>query len=192
MDCATTFDPATRSARLFLVLLSSVLLWPGISVGQKSASASVAITATVHGSLSINVRTVPLTLDLASAAGARNYFAVPVVVQWNLNPAEVHAFEVVAYFADPGAALRDAATGVAIPSAYVLGRIGQGGYRPFAESNYAGPAGGSLSLFRTAIVPGASRGQRQDLLEIKVDEALLPGLPENSYRGTLYLEARHY
>jgi len=101
-----------------------------------------------------------------------------------LNPADVQAFRVVAYFHDPAAAVTDPATYTAIPANRILTRWGTEAFTPFASD-------GAATLFQTSVFSNR-HGEKQNLLELKIDNAMMASLPDGSYQGTLYLEVRHY
>jgi len=170
------------SMRRILVGLS-VLLVSLCSHAQLSASASVPIVLRIPGTITLSLSSVPVAVDVAN--GSQRTFSVPLSVSWNLNPAEVQGFRVVAYYQNAGAALTDAATSTALPAASLRTRWGQGSFIPFASDATA-------TLFQTSILPTVRRGDKQDVLELKIDDALVPSLPDGSYQGTLFLEARHY
>lgn len=185
--------PNSENAHLgpFVLLLCTLLL-AGTSAGQTTATASTTISATVRSSITISMRAVPVSFDLSAGGDSRNHFAMPLTITWNLNPSEVRAFEVIGYFNDTNAALVDAFSGAAIPSAHVLGRLGLPMYRPFSETTSFGPADRSLLLFHTPVSHENRRGRQQDLLELKIEDIFLPDLPRGGYQGILYLEARYY
>jgi hypothetical protein len=161
----------------------SVLLLSLYSYGQMSASASVPIVLRIPGTITLSLSSVPVSVNVAN--GSQRTFSVPLSLSWNLNPAEVQGFRVVAYYQDAGAALTDVATSAALPAAALRTRWGQGAYLPFASDATA-------TLFQTSVLPTVRRGEKQDVLELKIDDALVPLLPDGSYQGTLYLEVRHY
>jgi len=176
------------AATLICVLLASQLG----SAQHLSATGSVTIKAVVRGSVTVNVKSIPLSFDFDPADPARNYAAVPVVVSWNLNPAEVQGFQIIGYFGNSSTALLNSEHGATVPSSHVLGRMDAGPFRPFSDTSEVGPPGGSLSLMRQSIVHGDSRGTRASLLEMRIDQDNLPNLPKGNYEGMLYIEVRHY
>jgi hypothetical protein len=117
--------------------------------------------------------------------GAQQTFSVPLSLNWNLNPAEIPAFRVVAYFSNPQAALMQTDSAQVLPAHQLLSRWGRGDFLPFASDS-------TLTLFRTTILPGMRRGLKDDLLELKIADYALPALAEGSYQGMLYLEVRYY
>ncbi len=175
-----------------LVLSLSLAMLAGSSAGQISGTASTRIAARVRSSVTVSMRTVEVAFDLSASDGARNHFAIPLLIKWNLNPMEVRGFEVIGYFPDPDVALADAFSEVAIPSANVVGRLGSLPYRPFSGTASVGPAEGGLLLFRSEVSQANRRGQQQTSLELEIEDAFLTRVPKGSYRGTLYLEARYY
>ena len=164
---------------MLVVLLSMVSL---ASYAQLSASASVPIVLRIPGSITLSLRSVPVSVSLTD--GAQRTFTVPLALSWNLNPAEVQAFRVVAYFQDSGAALTNPTTSTALPATKLLTRWGTSAFAPFASDATA-------SLFHTSVFENR-RGEKQDSLELKIDDAMATSLPNGSYEGTLYLEVRHY
>jgi hypothetical protein len=178
---------ATTTAFLVFVLSCAEF-----AVAQLSAISGVTITATVRGSVTVDARSIPLSLEFDPADPARNNVALPLAVTWNLNPAEVQGFQVIGYFADPARALLNEIDDVVVSSAHVLGRVDTGQFRPFRDTNDVGPAGGSLSLFHEAVSNGNARGNRSKLLEMRLDQESLPELPKGTYRGVLFIEVRHY
>jgi len=167
--------------RIFLGI--SVLLVSLCSQAQLTASASVPIVLRIPGTITLSLSSVPVSVAVAN--GTQRTFSVPVSLSWNLNPAEVPGFRLVAYYQDAGAALTDPATSTALPAATLRTRWGQGAFVPFASDATA-------TLFQTSVLPAVRRGEKQDVLELKIDDALVPSLPDGSYQGTLFLEVRHY
>lgn len=176
-------------AALLCVLLASS---QPASAQHLSASGSVTITAVVRGSVTVNVRSVPLSFAFDPADPAANYAAFPVTVTWNMNPTEVQGFQVIGYFANSAAALLNPENGATVPSSHVLGRMNSGPFRAFGDTSEVGPPGGSLTLMRQSVVTGAARGTRSSLLEMRLDQENLPDLPKGNYEGMLYIEVRHY
>jgi hypothetical protein len=184
--------------RLMALAAAVALMFPPLllpqpaSAQQLSATATVMLRAVVHGSVTVSARTVPLLLTLDPSDPSRNYTAIPLSIKWNLNVAESQGFQVIGYFANPGAALQNQAAGVTVASSQVLGRMAAGEYRPFSDANEIGPAGGSLKLFEQSISPGNSRGKRSGMLEMRVAEEASQQLPGGLYEGMLYIEVRQY
>jgi hypothetical protein len=137
----------------------------------------------IPGSVTLSLRSVPVSVSVGN--GAQQTFSVPLSLNWNLNPAEVPAFRVVVYFSNPQAALMQRDSTQALPAQQLLSRWGRGDFLPFASDS-------TVTLFRTAILPGMRRGQKQDLLELKIADNAVPALAEGSYQGVLYLEVRYY
>jgi hypothetical protein len=98
---------------------------------------------------------------------------------------EVPAFRVVARLQDGPAALADPATLTAVPATELVSRWGEGEFLPFTSDATA-------TLFRTNILPDLRRGQKQDVLELKITDAAAASLADGSYQGVLYLEVRYY
>lgn len=181
--------PALSVATVFFLFLA--IAHPAVAQ-HLSANGSVRISAVIRGSVTVNAKSVPLSLDFDPDDPARNYAAFPLSVTWNLNPAEVQGFQVIGYFANPSAALLNRDAGIAVPSSHVLGRMDMGQFRPFSDTSEVGPAGGSLSLWQQSVVNGEARGTRTGLLEMRLDQENLPYLPKGNYEGMLYIEVRHY
>ena len=175
-------------ALVFICVLACSVSVPA----QVSPSASVPITATLHGNISINTRLVPVSIPFQAGTLASNHTVVPLEFNWNLNPREVQGFEVIGYFADPNVALTGHSTHAVVPSAHVLGRWESGTPRSFGETHDVGTAGASLSLFSEPVLHGHSRGTRNGVLELTIDPQLASTLSSDDYRGVLYIEVRHY
>jgi hypothetical protein len=168
--------------RVILVVLTTALLSSPM-LGQLSASASVPITLRIPGSLTLSLRSMPVSVNVAS--GTQMTFSMPLSVEWNLDPREVPAFRVVAYFQNNQAALVEPASATAIPATHLISRWGQGEFLSFTSD-------ATVTLFRTTILPGLRRGKKQNLLELKIADYAAASLPDGSYQGVLYLEVRHY
>jgi hypothetical protein len=181
-----------RATQAAILVCLCLLLLPAKAPAQVSAAATVPITATLHGNISINTRLVPVSIPFESGTSAGNRALVPLEFTWNLNPREVQGFEVIGYFADPNAALAGDSTSSVVPSAYVLGRWESGAPRSFTETHELGPASASLSLFSESVLHGHSRGTRNGVLELTIDPQLASTLRTDDYRGVLYVEVRHY
>jgi hypothetical protein len=125
---------------------------------------------------------VPVSVKVAG--GAQEEFGVPVTVSWNVDPREVPGFRVNAYFSDQAVALLEPTIGAAIPANELMARWGDG-YLPF-------DANGTVTLFRTAILPDLRRGQRQEMLSLKIVDSALPSVQDGTYQGVLTLEVRNY
>ncbi len=181
-----------RTKQIATVVCMCVAGFLATAQAQVSPSASVPITATLHGRISVNTRVVPVSIPLQSDTPATNHAVVPLEFNWNLNPREVQGFEVIGYFANPRAALVAASSNTVVPSARVLGRWDAGAFRPFSETHELGTPGGSLSLFSEPVLHGSSRGTRNGMLELTIDPQLASALSSGDYRGVLYVEVRHY
>jgi hypothetical protein len=182
---------ASHARQIVTVVCMYLLTLPANALAQVSAAASVRFSATLHGGVSINTRTVSVSIPLQAGIPSSNQALVPLEFSWNLNPREVQGFEVIGYFARPNAALVSE-SGTVIPSAQVLGSWGDGYFRPFSETHEIGSAHGSLSLFSEPVRLGNSRGTRTGILELRIDPQLAPALSSDDYRGVLYIEVRHY
>jgi hypothetical protein len=95
------------------------------------------------------------------------------------------------YFDVPAQALTDGA-GSNIPTSWVEGQMATGTpttYTAFTQTNPVGPAGGSLSLFSSAITGINKVSNRTDNLDLRIN---LTGqtLPAGTYAGVLRLQAR--
>ncbi len=180
-----------RSAALSLLLLLTVMASLPSRANQLAASASIAITATLHGHISLSTRSVPVSIPLDPDRPDTNYASFPLELEWNLNPSEVQGFEVIGYFFDPAAALVNS-SGTAVPATHVLGRWDSTLFQPFNQIHETGMHGASLSLMSEHIEHGRSRGSRSELFELKIDPQIVPGLSGGDYRGVIYIEVRHY
>jgi hypothetical protein len=177
--------------RAFLLIGILLGMTPTAHSQQLSAGATVLMRAEVRGSVTVSATSVPLSLTLDAADPAANYAAVPLLIRWNLNPAESRGFRVIGYFRDPSDALRGDAENIALPSSRVLGRVGATEFRPFIDTNEVGPAGASLLLFEQSVTPGHNRGSQSGLLELRIDDRE-PAPPNGNYRGTLFIEVQQY
>lgn len=179
-------------ARLAVVVgVLCLLLSKSTLAQQPSCNATVPIRAVVRGSISLSVRTAPVSLELHPSEPTRNSALVPVSVQWNLNPAEVRGFELIGYFADPLRALTNHEYGFDLTSDHVLGRVDSGSFKYFSRNDPLAPAGESLSLLNEQVFPGHARGQHTAVIQLRVDDSV-PGLPQGRYEGVLHIEVRHY
>jgi hypothetical protein len=181
-----------RATQIATVLCLNFLVFSAYAFAQVSSAASVRVTATLHGRMSINTRAIPVSIALRADNPGSNHAFVPLEFNWNLNPQEVQGFEVIGYFADPNAALAADSGNAVVPSEHVLGRWQTGSFRPFNETHELGTAGGSLSLFSESVLHGHSRGSRTGVLEMTIDPQLASALSSDQYRGVLYVEVRHY
>ncbi len=184
--------PMNRTKQIATFACVCVLALSSSSLAQVSAAASVRVSATLRGQMSINTRAIPVSIHLLTGTPASNHALVPLEFNWNLNPREVQGFEVIGYFADPNAALAGDSTNAVVPSAQVFGRWESGALRSFSETHPLGTAGASLSLFSESVLHGHSRGSRTGMLELTIDPQLASALSSDDYRGVLYVEVRHY
>jgi hypothetical protein len=169
----------------------ALLLGAVTANGQVSAASVARISATLHGSVTLSVHTVPVAFLLDQQFPQSNFVAVPFTTKWNLNSNQVRGIEVVAYFGGQGTALASE-HGVAIAPQHVLGRLNQGAFRPFIETHFAGTPAASLGLLQMPIDRSNYRGLRSDVLEMRVQREELPGLDDATYTGVLHLEARYF
>jgi hypothetical protein len=153
-----------------------------------SASTTIAVAAHKRGTIGVNLRSVLLAFD-SEAGRPLHPISVPLAVTWNVSPTKVSAVEVIAYFDDPHRAMADS-RGSANPSRHVSERIRAGSFSPFNQTDFFGPAGGSMRVFGETISHGNSRATRNDILQIRLDEAT-SGSPR-MYSVVLNLESRYY
>ncbi len=149
---------------------------------QTSAQASITLIARVPSSVSLSVNSLPVSLSIRAANQFAGDFQFPLQVKWNLNPAEVQGFAVVAYFADPSAALTGSQPG-SLAASSLLARLGPGDFRPFL-------ADGKVSLCNVTAANDGRMGQRVQIFELKNGND--GSVPEGDYHGTLYFEVRQY
>lgn len=170
-----------RATGLTIVLvLSSVA-----GLAQTGARVSTALSARVPSSVALSVSSAPVLLSVQSSDRVPTEFTLPMHVKWNLNPAEVRGFEIVAYFSDPSSALTHDSQPVSLPASSLLARLGEGDFKPFS------PADGRLSVSNVSAANDGRRGERLQLLELKGSSELTV-IPQGDYRGVLYLEVREY
>ncbi len=186
-----------NSERFKRVLVSALLLFAFSLLtlqanAQLSARGSVRITATLHGRVSLGLRSFPLLIALDSNGPASNYASFPLDLNWNLNPREVQGFEVIGYFANAESALVNASDHSNVSAQHILGRWASDSFQPFNQTNKTGTPGASLNLFSQPIMLGSSRGARSGMLELKIDPETAAQLSSGEYRGVLYVEVRHY
>jgi len=170
--------------RIGLAVLNLLLCSSSLVSAQVSTTSSVPMSARVPGSISLSLRSTPVSI--AVLGGAQTQFEVPFSVEWNLNPSETPGFRVVAYFHDSQAALTDMPSSTSVPTKDVMARWGDSLFRSFDE------AGTSLTLFQTTVLPDLRRGQKSQTLQLKIADDALSSLPDGIYQGTLYLEVRNY
>ena len=179
-----------------LACAATILALPSLGGAQweshaaLTASTSVRLVAFKRSSITVSVREVPLAFDFEPDF-AQPPLTIPVITTWNVNPLEVRGVEVVAYFVDSERALLSSEL-VAVPARYVVGSVDRGPYRAFAESHQIGPMESSLRLMDELISSGNTRATRNQLLQIRMDEAHLHQWPADLYSGVLQIEARYY
>lgn len=168
--------------RVILTFLASLLISLPM-FAQLSASAGVPISLRIPGTISLSLQSVPVSI--AVNQGSQQTFSIPLSVSWNLDPREVPAFRVVAYFQNSQAALLEPESSTTISASELVSRWGEGQFTPFTSD-------ATLTLFRTTILPDLRHGQNQGALELKIADGVAASLPDGSYQGVLYLEVRHY
>ena len=153
----------------------------------------VTINATKVASLTVTINS-GATQTLASITdGAVNNFASPVNVTtaWDINPSAA-SVSLVAYFSTAASALANGTN--LIPSSLIKGRVTTGTPTTFTAFTGnavggAGSAGGSLTLFTTAISGANKAANRTDNLDLQIDLTGQPALTAGTYAGTLNLRA---
>jgi hypothetical protein len=180
--------------------------WLG-TLASLAFSAALSTTASAQaisniGNVNLNA-VLPQSVTVTVTSGSSVNFAltenaatdgdVPTVIQtaWNLNPGQVGAVTLYGYFDVPAQALTDGG-GNNIPTSWVEGQMTTGTpttFTAFTQTNPVGPAGGSLSLFSTAITGLNKVSNRTDNLDLRIN---LTGqtLPASTYTGVLRLQAR--
>ena len=176
---------------LAVLAVSTVLSVPASAL-VLSGTGSVNLAATLSQALTVSV-TGGSSVNFALTQNAATNGDVPTVIRttWNLNPGQVGAVTLYAYFNVPAQALTDG-TGNNIPSSWVMGQMATGtptSYTAFTQTNPVGPAGGSLALFTTNITGINKRSNRTDNLNLRID---LTGrtLSAGAYTGVLRIQAR--
>lgn len=176
----------------FTVLAVWAALSATASAQVLSGTGNVNLTATLTHWVTVSV-TGGSSVNFALTPNAATDGDVPTVVHtaWNLNPGQVGAVRLYAYFNVPAQALTDG-TGGNIPSSWVLGRMATGtptSYTAFTQTNPVGPAGGSLALFTTNITGINKATSRTDNLNLRID---LTGrtLSAGAYTGVVRIQAR--
>lgn len=177
--------------RIALLVPSFIILASAQETGfhNLSASAPVQIIAVKRGTIGVNLRAVPVAFDVDSRH-APNSVSIPITTSWNVSPLEISGVELIAYFDDPYRALVDD-HGNAIASAELSGKVGRAMPAAFDQTNFFGPAGGSLRLFGESITHANARATRNDVLELRLNAVARersPGL----YSGVLNLESRYF
>jgi hypothetical protein len=174
------------------VLAASAALSATASAQVLSGTGNVSLTATLSQALTVSV-TGGSSVNFALTANAAANGDVPTIIRtaWNLNPGQIGAVSLYAYFDVPAQALTDGAGGN-IPSSWVMGQMATGtptSYTAFTQTNPVGPAGGSLALFTTNITGINKNSSRTDNLNLRID---LTGrtLSAGTYTGVLRIQAR--
>ncbi len=176
----------------FFLLLQSTQLVAQATGNSLSRARTVRISAVVQGSLSINVKNIPLRFNLFDPDDPGGKTLVfPVSTTWNVNPQEVRSVELIGYFSDRSRAL-SSEDGTTVAASDVKGRLNGGAFNCFDQSNVGGPLGGSMRLFSERIDRTNSRRTRTDNLELQVDTVSHPNLSKSIYSGVLILEVRQF
>jgi len=162
---------------LIMAICLSVPVW-----SQASGLASVPIVLRIPGSITLSLHSTPV--NIAVQSGMQQPFAIPLTVQWNLDPREIPGFGVFAYFRDAHAALVEPSTASTITADNILARWGENQFQPFQS--------GDVTLFHTAVLPELRRGTESRTLELKIADQTAAALPDGEYQGVLYLEVRNY
>lgn len=169
--------------RTLLIGVITACLGTAVSA-QVSSTASIPIVARIPGSISLSLRSTPVTVTVQG--GAQQEFNIPLTVQWNLDPRETPGFRVMAYFRDPGSALVDPVGATSVPASDVLARWGHTPFQPLDANDSA------FTLFRTSVLPDRRRGNESQILELKIADPAVITLPDGAYQGVLYLEVRNF
>ncbi len=149
--------------------------------GQLNATASITLTARLPSSITVSLHTVPVAVDVAG--GVQQTFAIPLSLKWNVDPHEIPGFRIVTYFQNGHAAMVDPVVGAAVSATDMLARWGATPFLPFSPD-------GTVTLFRLNVEPGLRRGEKNDILELKIVDDAANSLPGGSYRGVLNIEVR--
>ena len=175
---------AVLAASAALSATASAQVLSGIRSVNLTATLNLALTVSVMGGSSVNFALTP---------NAPTNGDVPTIIRtaWNLNPGQIGAVRLYAYFNVPAQALTDGA-GNNIPSSWVMGQMATGtptSYTAITQTNPVGPAGGSLALFTTNITGVNKVSSRTDNLNLRID---LTGrtLSAGAYTGVLRIQAR--
>lgn len=161
--------------------------------GLGTANQMVTINATKASSISLTINAGATQTLAALVDSTTNDFATPVNITtaWDVHPAQTGTVSLVAWFADPAAALVSGTD--VIPSSMVSGRMSTGlvpAYTAFSGTavGSTGVAGATLELMRETIAGANKKLTRTDDLELRID---LTGQDVNpgSYSGTLILKA---
>ncbi len=171
-----------RSIRSFVALSALALAATTAEAQVLSNTATVTLNATQLSTLTVTVSAPSVSVPSINV-GTTNFPGVNVTTDWNLVSAGT--LQLVGWFATPTAALTDGTNN--IPSSSVRGQVNGGAYTAFsgAPVNVIGVAGGTLSLFSSAV--GTGIGTRTDALNLQLNLAAAP--PAGAYTGTLNLRA---
>ncbi len=162
--------------------------------GLVSSTATVALSATKVGQLTVTVNSGGTQTLGSITDGALNTFPAPVNITtaWNLSPS-TGAVVLVGYFLTPSSALANGTN--VLPSSRVRGRLGtSGAFSAFTGGTVSGGAstigvaGGTLQLFSQGISGFNRTGNRTDNLYLQLDLVGATTVP-GTYTGTLTLRA---
>jgi hypothetical protein len=127
---------------------------------------------------------------------ATNNGSAPIVITttWtNLNPGQSKPLSLWAYFNSATAALAHVSGCsigcVDIPSSSVEIRTNGGPLSPVSQTGPFGAGGAALQIFSVRITGSNKNGVEVDTLALNINLLGLPGLPADSYSGTLFIQA---
>jgi len=180
-------DANGRRPGFYLVLCALALCMPGCVRAQS-------LTLALSGNL---VTWTNATGNPLTPGSATNNGSAPVVVTtaWtNLNPGQNGNLSVWSYFSSATAALAHlSACGAGcpnIPSSAVEMRVNGGPLSPVNQTGPFGAAGAARQVFAVRISGSNKTGVEVDTLALNINLSTLPGLPADSYSGTLFIQAQ--
>jgi hypothetical protein len=190
--------PSSRMRRLRTLALATA----ATALTSAAALAQAGVTSNT-ATVSINATKVPSLTVVVNSGGTQtlgtltdnavNNFSGPVNIttSWDINPS-ASSVSLVAYFSTPAQALANGTDYIA--SSLVKGRVTTGSptsYTAFSGSAVGGvgSAGGSLTLFTTAITGANKRANRTDNLDLQIDLTGQAPITAGTYTGTLNLRA---
>lgn len=182
---APTMIKGSRKTGFYLLICALAL---GLPANLRAQS----ITVLLSGN---QVRWTNATGNPLTPGSATNNGSAPIIVTttWtNLNPGQNKPLSVWAYFNSATAALAHvSACGgcIDIPSSAVEIRTNGGPLSPVNQTGPFGAAGAALEIFSVRITGTNKSGVEVDTLAFNINLASLPGLPADSYSGTLFLQA---
>ncbi len=181
----TKVKQAVAGAALLLLLLVVPL-----SAGQvlNSGAQTIALTASLTESLSVNLSGNAVTFNLTAASPANpGNTGITATTTWNSKPGR--NVSLYAYFNTAANALTDGA-GHAIASAGFQISDNGGAFRSLTNMVPFGGAGAGLQLFTSKITGLSKRGTNVDQMLFNIDLSSLPQLPAGTYTGVLYIQAQ--